>query len=59
MFLTKLEKVVILLLRVEEIRSKTLFGFYKNYDIGENKIRKLHDKIIKLGGNINTKIKIE
>lgn len=52
MLLNKDEKVAVLKLRIEEEKVKTLFGFYKSYQIGERKIRKLKGKIQKLGGNL-------
>lgn len=56
MLLNKDEKVAVLKLRIKEVRVKTLFGFYKSYQIGEKKIRKLKAKIRKLGGNPEEKI---
>lgn len=55
----KEEKIAVLLLRVERIRMFTLLGYYKNYDVGEKKIRKLHNKILKLNGNPKARIIIE
>jgi hypothetical protein len=59
MLLSKEEKIIVLLHRVEIERHKSLFGVYESYKTGEDKIRKLQDKIIKLGGNTKTKIMYE
>lgn len=60
MFLSKAEKIVILLLRIELERHKTLFGGYGGrYDKGEKKIRKMMDKIVKMGGNPNMKLDLK
>lgn len=58
MFLSKDEKILVLLYRIEMERGKTLFGFYKSYSIGERKIEKLRRRIFKLGGNPDVKIEI-
>jgi hypothetical protein len=59
MFLTKEEKIVVMLYRIEKERMYTLLGRYDSYEIGENKIRKLKRKIEKLGGDTDLKITIE
>lgn len=59
MFLSRDEKILVLLSRIEVERIYTLFGGYDSYEIGENKVRKLKKKIVKLGGNPNTKLSIE
>lgn len=56
MFLSKEEKIMVLLYRIQVERNKTLLGDYDNYSIGENKIQQLRDEIIKLGGNPDAKI---
>jgi hypothetical protein len=58
MFLSKDEKAVVLLWRIEEIRTKTLFGYYKSYDIGENKIRKMQNKLERMGYNPDAQLKV-
>jgi hypothetical protein len=59
MFLSKDEKILLLLYRIQRIRTFTLLGKYRSYEVGEKKIRKLKRKIEKLGGNSNLKISIE
>jgi hypothetical protein len=59
MFLTKEEKIVVLLYRIEKERMYTLLGRYSSYQVGENKIRKLKRKIEKLGGGSDLKITID
>jgi uncharacterized protein (DUF885 family) len=59
MFLSKDEKILVLLARIEVERAYTLFGGYKSYAIGEKKIRKLKQKIEKLGGNSDARILID
>ena len=58
MFLSRYEKSLVLLSRIEDIRGKALWGFYKEYDIAENKIRKLEKKIRRLGFDPDTKLRI-
>jgi Fe2+ transport system protein FeoA len=58
LLLSKDEKALIILWRIEDIRGKTLFGYYKNYKIGENKIRKLKKKLERMGYNPDAKITI-
>jgi hypothetical protein len=59
MFLSKQEKCLVLLYRIEIEKILTLCGKYKSYTKGEEKIKKLKNKIIKLGGNPDTKIEIK
>jgi hypothetical protein len=59
MFLSKEEKCLVLLYRIEIERMLTLFGKYKGYSAGEDKIRKLRSKIQKLGGDPNLKIEVK
>lgn len=58
MFLTKDERAIVLLWRIEDIRSKTFLGYYKNYSVGENKVRKLKTKLEKMGYNPDAKLEI-
>lgn len=58
-FLSKDEKAIVMLWRIEDIRQKTLFGYYKDYRVGENKIRKIKDKLEKMGYNSDAKIIIK
>jgi hypothetical protein len=59
MFLSKDEKILLLLYRIQRIRTFTLLGKYRSYEAGEKKIKKLKRKIEKLGGNSNLKVSIE
>jgi hypothetical protein len=59
MFLNKEEKILVLLYRVQKEQENTLLGKYPSYSIGENKIRKLKNKIEKLGGTTELKIQIQ
>lgn len=59
MFLSKEEKVLLLLYRIQEERQNTLLGKYSSYSIGENKIRKLKNKIEKLGGNSDLTVELK
>ncbi|MEM5592882.1 hypothetical protein AAHH67_15945 [Niallia circulans] len=54
--MTKEERIILLKYRIEVERVKSLFGLYKSYAIGEDKIRKLKGKIIKLGGDPEEKV---
>jgi len=56
MLLTKEERIILLKYRIEVERVKSLFGLYKSYTIGEEKIRKLKGKIVKLGGDPDEKV---
>ena len=56
MLLTKEERIILLKYIIEVERVKSLFGLYKSYAIGEDKIRKLKGKIIKLGGDPEEKV---
>ncbi|MEK4824509.1 hypothetical protein NSS71_08120 [Niallia sp. FSL W8-0951] len=56
MLLSKEERIVLLKYRIEVERVKTLFGFYKSYATGEDRIRNLKGKIVKLGGDPEGKI---
>jgi len=53
MFLSKEEKVLVLMYRVQKEREVTLMGGHTSYDIGEKRIKKLKNKIEKIGGNPN------
>lgn len=59
MFLTNEEKIIVMLHRIDMERWFTLYGKYKDYSVGERKIRKMKDKIIKLGGNPDVILKFE
>lgn len=59
LFLNKEEKIIVLLFRIEMVKVISLFGGYKSYEIGENKIRKLKRKIEKLGGDSSLKLNVE
>lgn len=58
MFLSKDEKAIVIMWRIEDVRQKTLFGYYKNYKVGEDKIRKLKSKLEKMGYNPDAKITV-
>jgi hypothetical protein len=58
-FLSKPEKILVLLYKIEMERARTLLGGYNSYSIGENKIRKLKRKIEKLGGDPSMQIIIK
>lgn len=53
MFLSKEERVLVLIHRIQKEREVTLMGVHQSYDIGEKRIRKLKNKIEKIGGNSN------
>lgn len=60
MFLmSKDEKILVLLYKIEKVKAKTLLGQYKSGEIGQNKIRRLKAKIERLGGNSDAKIHID
>lgn len=59
MFLSKVEKILVLLYRIQEEKRKTLLGDYSSYSIGENKIRQLKRKIENLGGDSEISINIQ
>lgn len=59
MFLSRGDKILLLLHRIDEMRYKTLFGYYKSYSEGERRIRRLKAKIERLGGDTNMMIKVE
>jgi hypothetical protein len=58
--LTKKEKIVVLLMRVEEMREDVLMGrFFGSYKDAEAKIGRTLKKIERLGGNPKARFKIE
>lgn len=59
MFLSRGDKILLLLHRIDEMRYKTLFWYYKSYSEGERRIRRLKAKIERLGGDTNMMIKVE
>ncbi|MNV50279.1 hypothetical protein D3C71_1422810 [compost metagenome] len=59
-FLSPLEEITILLIRIEQERHKVLFVKGLPYhDKAVKKIKKMQNRIIKLGGNVDAKLKIE
>ena len=54
-----MKKIIVLLYRLECTRWFTLLGAYGSYEKGEKKIRKLKNKIEKLGGNSDLTISIK
>lgn len=57
MFLSKDEKALVLLWRIEDVRHKTLWGQY-DYSVGEKEIRNIKNKLEKMGYNPDAKIMI-
>ncbi|GCD12911.1 hypothetical protein [Clostridium tagluense] len=53
MFLSREERVLLLVYRIQKERELTLMGGHTSYDIGEKRIIKLKKKIEKIGGNPN------
>lgn len=59
MFLSRDEKIAVLLLRVEKLRHEVLFGMCRNPHAVQDKIGRLLNKVERLGGNRNAKIYIK
>jgi hypothetical protein len=57
--LSRDEKILVLLYRIQFEQAKTLIGSYKSYEIGQKKIRKMKNKIKKLGGNPDIKLNVD
>jgi hypothetical protein len=57
--LSRDEKILVLLYRIQFEQAKTLMGSYKSYEIGQKKIRKMKNKIKKLGGNPDIKLNVD
>lgn len=53
MILSKEEKKIILMYRIEQERARTLLGAYDSYEKGMNKISRLQKRVDKLSGRKN------
>jgi len=49
---------LILYIRIEETRAKTLLGMYGDYATGEKKIKRMQDKLLKMGYSPDGKIRL-